>query len=269
MTAITTVHDSTADAVRATTRRRPSLLDLFAMEVRDEIRMVRREPATLFFSVVMPVAFYTLFVGMFGSQTTASGLPTGTIMLATFGAYGAIVTATMTPGIGLATIRENGWLEAIKVSPVPVWVSLAAKVAATVPYIVGILGAMTVSSAAMGVLDVGVLEWVLLMVALVVGSQSFAFLGMAVGALASPNATTAILNAMLMPLAIASGLWFPLTAMPEWVGTVAPLLPTYHLAQLAVSPLGGGPWLGHLVVLMGFTAVSSLAATWAWRRSGT
>lgn len=257
------------DAATAPVRRRPSPIDLFAMEVRDEVRMIRREPATLFFSVLMPAAFFTLFVGMFGSETTSSGVPAGTAMLASFGAYGAVVASTMTPGIGLATIRTNGWLEAVKVSPVPVGVSLAAKVAATIPYVAGILAAMTVASAAMGVLDIGVLDWVLLMLALVVGSQSFAFLGLAVGALASPNATTAILNAILMPLAIASGLWFPLEIMPAWVGTVAPLLPTYHLAQLAASPLGGGPWLGHLMVLVGFTIVSGLAARWAWRRSGT
>lgn len=257
------------DAATAPVRRRPSVLDLFAMEVRDEVRLIRREPATLFFSVLMPVAFYTLFVGMFGGETSSSGLPAGTTMLATFGTYGAVVAATVTPGIGLASIRDNGWLEAVKVSPVPVWITLAAKVAATIPYIAGILTAMTVSSAAMGVLDIGALDWVLLMVALVVGCQSFALLGLAVGALASPNATTAILNAILMPLAIASGLWFPLEFMPDWVATVAPLLPTYHLAQLAASPLGGGPWLGHLMVLVGFTIVSGLAARWAWRRSGT
>lgn len=259
----------TNDVGPAIDRRRPSPLDLFGLEVRDEVRMIRREPATLFFSVVMPVAFYTLFVAMFGGEETAAGVPAGTMMLATFGTYGAVFAATMTPGIGLATIRDNEWLEAVKVSPVPVRVVLAAKVAATVPYVVGILTAMTVASWAIGVLEIGALDWALLMFAIVIGCLPFALLGLAVGALATPNATTAILNAILMPLVIVSGLWFPLESMPDWVNTIAPVLPTYHLAQLAATPLGGGPWLVHLAVLVGFAMIAGMAATWAWRRSGT
>ncbi|MBY5163691.1 ABC transporter permease [Nitriliruptoria bacterium AS10] len=251
----------------ATARSRPSLPTMLALEVRDEMRMIRREPATLFFSIVMPVAFFALFVGMFGAETTGDGLPAGTVMLATFGAYGAIAATMSTPGIGLATIRENGWLEAVKVSPVPVGVSLAAKVIATVPYVVGILGAMTVTSAAMGVLDITLGQWLLLVVALIVGCQVFALLGLAVGAIASPNATTAILNAILLPLAIAGGLWFPLESLPDFVATIAPWLPTYHLAKLAAAPLGGGPWLGHLVVLVVATGIAGLVARWTWTRS--
>lgn len=251
-------------------RRRalPSAARLLVLEVRDEMRMIRREPAALFFSVLMPVMFYTLFVSLFGSQFPSGGSrPVGTFMLATFGTYGAIVATMMNPGISLATARENGWFEAIRVSPVPVSVHLAAKVLATVPFVAGILVAMTTASAALGVLDVSVGEWLALVAALVVGSQSFALIGLAVGALASPNAATAILNAIIMPAAIASGLWFPLESMPDWVSTVARFLPTYHLAQLAATPLGGGPWMTHLLVLIAFTGVAGLAAAAAWRRA--
>ncbi len=256
-----------ASTTRAVPRPGPSLPRLLAWDVRDEMRMIRREPATLFFSVLMPVAFFALFVGMFGGETSVGGVPAGTMMLATFGAYGAIVTSTVTPGIGLATIRENGWLEAVRVSPVPVGISLAAKVIATIPYVVGILTAMTVTSAAMGVLEITIGQWLLLVAALVIGCQFFALIGLAVGSIASPNATTAILNAILMPLAIAGGLWFPLEAMPSVFGTIAPLLPTYHLAQLAAAPLGGGPWLGHLAVLLAATVVAAVLARWTWTRS--
>ncbi len=268
MTAVTTTPATARPATP--TRRRPSLVVLLGVEVRDEMRMIRREPAALFFSVLMPVLFYALFVGLFGDEVASSSdLPVGTLMLATFGAYGAIVSATMNPGIGLAQARESGWFEGVKVSPVPVVVNLAAKVVATIPFVVGILVAMTLTSAAMGVLAITVGQWVALMAALVVGSQSFALVGLAIGALASPNAATAILNAVIMPAAIASGLWFPLEIMPNWVSTVAVFLPTYHLAQLASTPLEGGPWLMHLVVLVGFTAAAGLVAAMAWRRSTT
>lgn len=263
MTSMTTTSPATP---RTTTS--PSRLRLLALDVRDEMRLLRREPAALFFSVIMPVAFYALFVAMFGGEAAeGSSRPVGTLMLTTFGTYGAIIAPMMNPGIGRAEDRRTGWLEVRSVSPVPIGVSLAAKSVATVPFVVGILIAMTGASATLGVLQITLVEWSLLMAALVVGSQSFALLGLAVGALASPNATTAILNAIVIPISIASGLWFPLEALPAWVTGVAPWLPTYHLAQLAAVPLEGGPWLHHLGVLIAFTAGTGLLAALAWRRS--
>lgn len=262
------VAPTTAIPVRHTESSEPSHAALLAMEVRDQIRMFRREPAALFFSVLMPVAFYALFVAMFGGEAIdGTSRPVGTLMLTTFGAYGAIMAPMMNPGIGIAEARETGWLEAVKVSPVPVAVNLASRVLATIPFVVGILVAMTAASAALGVLNITLGEWVALMVVLVVGSQPFALVGLAVGSLASPNATTAILNAIIMPTAIASGLWFPLEIMPDWVSSVAQFLPTYHLAQLAQVPLEGGTWLFHLVVLVGFTAATGVVAAWAWRHT--
>ncbi len=241
------------------------------VEVRDELLGVVREPTALFFSVLMPVLFFALFAGLFGGdQAGEGGVPVGTSMLATFGAYGVIGSSMLTPGIGLADDRERGWLRVLRTSPVPVPVTLAAKVAATLPYSLGILVAMTATAAGLGVLEITVGQWVSLAVALVVGSLPFAMIGLAVGSLAKPNATTAVLNAINIPMAIASGLWFPLELLPDWVASIAPALPAYHLAQLAFAPIAGdGPALGHLVALVGFTAVTAAVAVAAYRRSPT
>lgn len=237
-------------------------------EVADELRLVRREPAALFFSIIMPVMFYALFVAMFGDQAIAEGgLPTGTTMLATFGTYGGLIVALSNPGIGLASTRDSGWLQVMQVSPVPVGVSLAAKVLAVIPTVVGVLIAMTATSAALGVLEITIGQWLLLVAIVVFGALPFALLGMSIGALASPNATTAILNAFLMPAAIASGLWFPFEIMPAWVHEVAQWLPTYHLAQLALVPLEGGAWLPHAMALALTTAILAVVAAMAWRRA--
>ena len=175
----------------------------------------------------------------------------------------------LTPGIGLAESRERGWMDVVKVSPVPVPVALLAKVLATLPYCVGILGAMTATAAVLGVLQISPGQWVLLLGALLLGSLPFALVGLAVGARASGNATTAILNAVIIPMAIAGGLWFPLETLPGWMGSLAQLLPTYHLSRLALTPLSGGPtsaWVGHALYLLGFAAVAGVAATVAYRR---
>ena len=254
-------------------RPAPSRLAILRVEVRDEMLGILREPTALFFSVLMPVMFFALFVSLFGSQ--AADIPgaeldvtVGTTMLATFGTYGVLVAAMMTPAIGLAESRERGWLRVLKTSPVPVPVTLSAKVVATLPYCLGILTAMTATAAALGVLEITVAQWLLLAGGLVVGTLPFALLGLAIGSLASGNATTAILNAIIIPAAVASGLWFPLSQLPDWVASVATFLPTYHLSQLALAPLkGGGDWPLHVAALLLFTALAGIAATVAYRRS--
>jgi len=71
---------------------------VFGVEVTDELRGIVREPAALFFSIVMPVAFFALFVSLFG-KFSSGGVSAGTSMVATFGAFGVISVVLMNPGI--------------------------------------------------------------------------------------------------------------------------------------------------------------------------
>ncbi|WP_199433223.1 ABC transporter permease [Qaidamihabitans albus] len=230
---------------------------VLGVEVLDELRGIVREPAALFFAVVMPVGFFALFSSLFGEPT----------MLATFGTFGVLAVSLMSPGIGVARDRELGWSRAKRVSAVPVGITLAAKVVAALPYAVGVLLAMTVAAALTGSLDAS--AGVLLRVGgvLVLGALPFALLGMAVGFQAGTNASSAILNAILLPSAVLSGLWMPLEILPGFAASLAPFLPTYHLAQLALAQFDGGGGAGHALVLAGMTAVTAALAAVSYRHS--
>ncbi|MET1074500.1 MAG: ABC transporter permease [Umezawaea sp.] len=230
---------------------------VFVVELVDDLRGVVREPTALFFSIVMPVGFFVLFVSMFGRQTTG--------MLATFGTFGVLAVTLMNPGMGVAKDRERGWLRAKQVSAVPIGVTLAAKVVASFPYAVGVLVAMAGAAAATGSLTVTPWQMARLVGVLLLGAFPFALLGLAVGFQASTNAAAAILNALLMPSAIFSGLWMPLGFLPSFFSHVAPFLPPYHLAQLALAQIQPGEVLGHVLVLLGMTAVSAGLAGLSYR----
>lgn len=222
---------------------------MLRVEIRDELVAILREPTALFFSVLMPVLFYTMFVGLFGAEgVTDAGI------IAPFGTFAVLSVVMMSPGIGLADARERGWLRVKRVSGTPLWMTLLAKVIAAVPYALGVLLAMTGAAVLVGsmTVDVGVLLRVFAV--LVLGALPFAMFSLAIGARAGANASSAILNAILMPMVIASGLWFPHEIMPEWVATIGATLPTFHLAELAMVQVEGGAWLGHLAVL-GLTAI--------------
>lgn len=243
-------------------------LRVLRVEVRDELLGILREPSALFFSVAMPVMFFALFASWVGGETSAGGVPVATSMLATFGTFGVVGVTLLNPGIGVADDRERGWLRAKQVSATPVPVTLAAKGLASIPYAGGVLVAMTAVAAATGNLDIGVAAWLRLAPTLVVGALPFALLGLTVGLLASPNATTAILNAFYIPSAVAGGLWMPLDTLPEFVQRIAPFTPTYHLAQLGLAQLEGGTLpLQHVLALLLVAATASCAALLAYRRA--
>lgn len=238
---------------------------VLGVEVGEGLRAVLREPTALFFSVVMPVGFYALFASIFGRAGAETGLPFAASSLATFGAFGVVSVMLINPGVGVAEDRTRGWLRVKSVSATPLGISLTARVLAALPYAFGVLLALSAVSVLVAgpVLDLG--TWAALVGALVLGSLPFALLGLAVGFVASSNATVAILNALLLPMAVASGLWFPLELMPAPIQALAPFLPTYHLAQLALATITGAPAAGHAVALLVMTAFAAGLATLGYR----
>ena len=256
--------DATAPTVVTTTGSR-LLWRVLGVELRDELRAILREPSAIGFSVLMPVAFFALFLGIFGGE---GDTPTevGTTMLATFGTFGVLAVALMNPGIGLAVDRERGWLRVKRAAAVPFPVTVAAKVLASVPYAVAVMVAMVSTAAAMGRLDVTAPGVVRLVVVLVLGSTSFVPFALAVGSLASSNAAAAILNAVLMPMAVASGLWMPLEQLPAWLAGLAPALPAYHLSQLGLAQLDGNAGLDHVGALVVTLVVGAGLFAVAYRR---
>ncbi|NYH78797.1 ABC-2 type transport system permease protein [Actinopolyspora biskrensis] len=245
-------------------RNRVLLGAVLRVEIADELRSILREPTALLFSVLMPVGFFALFVSIFGGYD-AGAIPAGTRMLATFGTFGVLSVTLMNPGVGVAQDRELGWLRAKRVSAVPVGVTLLAKIAAALPYAVGVLVAMTVTAALTGSLSASPAELLRVLGVLLVGSVPFALFGVAVGFRLRANAAAAVLNAVLMPAAVFSGLWMPLRMLPDFFADVAILLPTHHLARLALAQLDGGQVFGHVAVLLGSTAVAATAAGLSYR----
>jgi ABC-2 type transport system permease protein len=128
---------------------------------------------------------------------------------------------------------------------------------------------MAATTGALGVLHTSPGDLIRLAVVQLLGSFPFALFGLAVGFQAGPNASAAILNAVLMPVAVLSGLWLPLYLLPAVFGQVATFLPTYHLARLASAQLGGGEVLSHVLVLLGTTMVAAGLAAVSYRRART
>ena len=236
---------------------------ILAVEIRDELYAIIRDPVAALFSIAMPVGMFAVFATLFGAESDGP-VSGATLMLATFGAFG-VISVALTPGIGIAEDRERGWLQVKRVSPVPLRTTLAAKVVASLPVAFGVFAAMSLTAFAMGRFDTDIGTWLQIAGLLLLGSLPFALLSMAVGFVARGRSAPAIINAVFFPMAIAGGLWMPLEVLPAFVRDLAVWLPTYHASQLGLGLLVGDPIVDNIAALLAATAATGSLAAMAYR----
>jgi lipooligosaccharide transport system permease protein len=79
-----------------------------------------------------------------------------------------------------------------------------------------------------------------------------------------------VISAVLTPLFLFAGTFFPISGLPEWAQVLAQCNPLYHLVQLVRDAVFGS-WsaadIGHLAVLLGFGVLTwRLAVRWMERK---
>jgi ABC-2 type transport system permease protein len=122
----------------------------------------------------------------------------------------------------------------------------------------------------LGGADVSAWQAIRLIGVFLLGSIPFAAMGLLVAVLVPANSAPGIINLIYLPMSFASGFWMPVSMLPHWLQRIAPALPTYHLAQLALAIIGaaqGRQVLTHIEALAGYTLVLFGAAWMIFHRS--
>jgi ABC-2 type transport system permease protein len=162
--------------------------------------------------------------------------------------------------------RERGWLALKRVMPMPPGAYLLAKMAMAMLFALIIYVVLGLMAFFLGGVRLQIGQWLLLGVIAALGAIPFSAIGMMIGSKANASASPAFVNLIYLPMAFLSGLWMPLTMLPSFFTQIAPLWPSYHLAQLAQMTIDTQPWAdvgAHLVWLVGFTAVCfAIARRW-------
>jgi len=254
--------------VGTATRRAPSQLKIYSTEAGHEFLKLIRVPIFAITTLAFPLMFYVIF-GLTFADESAGPVGVTTYMLATYGAFGVIGSGLFGFGVSVAMERGQGWMRLKRVSPMPPLAYFMAKVAMSATFAALIVLSLFALGATVGGVRMPVDQWISLAVVLVIGGLPFCAMGLAFGYLVGPNSAPAVLNLVFLPMAFASGLWIPLFQLPELVQSLAPFLPPYHFAQLALGTLGaanGGDPLLHAGALVAFTAAFLIVAGWGYRR---
>ena len=246
----------------------PSTAMIYLTEARHEFLKLIRIPIFAVSTIALPLMFYVLF-GLAFDGDEAGGVGRSTYMMATYGTFGVIGAALFGFGVSVAVERGQGWMRLKRVSPMPPQAYFVAKLVMSMTVSALIIGALFVLGATLGGVRMPATQWISLGLVLIVGALPFSAMGLAFGYLVGPNSAPAMLNVVYLPMAFASGLFIPIDQLPPFVQGIAPALPPYHFAQLALGTVGAaesGSQAVHAVVLVAFTAFFLTIAAWGFRR---
>ena len=238
---------------------------LYARESVAELKKSVRLPQFMLPTVLTPAAFYSLFA----IAMSNGDVRTATYALATFGVFAAIGPALFGFGAGVASEREMGLIELKRASPLPAGAYVAAKLVAAL----GVTAAALALIYALGVFGGARMpagRWTTMIAIHLASSAPFALIGFGLGMRLRSNGAVGAANALFLVLAVVGGLWMPIASLPDWMQSLAWVVPSFHLGELALSAAGfdrpGSAWV-HAAVLAVLT-LGALAWAWTgWRRS--
>jgi ABC-2 type transport system permease protein len=267
-TTITTAPNAPGAAAPPPRYTRRSLLRVYRTEAWQEFLKLIRLPIFAVTTIALPLMFYVIFGITFAGEQ-AGGVGMTTYMLVTYGAFGVIGAALFGFGVSVAVERGQGWMRLKRVAPMPPLAYFVAKVVMSLAVATIIVLALFTLGALVGGVRLDPQQWVAAGLALVAGALPFSAMGLAFGYLVGPNSAPAVLNLVWLPMAFASGLWIPISQLPDVVQSVAVALPPYHFVQLALGTIGaseGGSPVVHAAAVLGFTLLFLVVAAWGFRR---
>jgi ABC-2 type transport system permease protein len=204
-------------------------------QLRYDQKVFWRNPASVFFTVLLPVIFLIIFSTIFGSETIE--LPGEDIETTTYYVPAiltlAIVSATLVNlAVTLTYARENGTLKRSRGTPVPSWVFIAGRVGNCL--VISFLMLVVVTTIGHFIYGVAV-PWDhigAVLISIGVGAAAFCCLGMALTALIpSEDAAPAITNVAVLPLYFLSGVFIPDSEIPDGVLDFSEAFPIRHFFE--------------------------------------
>ena len=255
---------TTATAYATSPASAARTLAIYLKETRYEFLKLLRTRSFSLSIIGFPLMFYALF-GLTNRHEYQGNVHIAKYLLGGYACFGLIGAALFGIGVGLASELSSGWLELKRASPMPVPAYLLAKCASAVAFGVIIVCVLTAVGMVFGGVSLTMLEMAKMLGMTVVGSVSFASMGLLLALLVPANAAPGIVNLIYLPMSYLSGLWMPVRFMPHWLQQIAPVLPTYHLAQLMLGIFGyqeaGSSLTAHWNALIGFTLLM-LGVSW-------
>jgi ABC-2 type transport system permease protein len=224
-------------------------------ELRVQQLLFWRNREAAFFSFLFPIILLVLLGSVYGDEPI-EGVNGPTYLLVGLLGYGIAATAFASLAITLVVRREAGLLKRVRGTPLPP----ATYLAAVIGSMVVVIALQVVAQLLIGVylLDA---RWPAaagsFAFAVLLGAAAFAALGVAVTTVVrTAEGSSAVVNAIYLPVAFISGAFFSTQEMPAFLEAISEVLPLTYLLDVIRSTFIEGEGLG--------SATGALAAVAVW-----
>jgi ABC-2 type transport system permease protein len=241
---------------------------VFFHQLKAEQKLFWRSRELAFFTFLLPILFFLLLGSAYGDDKI-NGVSGYQYLLAGMIGYGAAATTFAGLALLLVIRRESGVLKRLRATPLPPETYVAAVLASII--LVFLVEAAILLALGRIAFDVPLANSMLSLVLVVLlGAASFAALGIGLTALIrSAEGSSAVVNALYLPLSFISGAFFSEDTFPQVLQTLAALLPLSHLIQLTrdVMAFDDVVWdhLGNVAVVAAWGLAGLLIAVRGFR----
>ncbi|GLX07863.1 ABC transporter permease [Microbispora sp. H10830] len=272
-------------AATAAPARMPSTLRVGLSRAALETRMFFREKDAVLFTFSFPIILLVIFGSIFSDQMEGTGLSVSQLYVA-----GLIGSATMTGfqnlGIGIAMDREDGTLKRLAGTPMPPAAYFIGKALNTL--LVSFLQVAILLAIGVAMFDLelpsAASSWLTFAWVFVLGVLGSSLLGVAVSSLPrSGKSAAAVITMPFVVLQFISGVFIPLSQLPDTLARIASFFPLKWMCQGfrsvflgdagATLELAKSYELGRVALVLGAWLVGGLVLClttfrWKGRRDG-
>jgi ABC-2 type transport system permease protein len=256
-----------------------SSFGLAMRQVAFENRAFWRNPASAFFTVILPLLFLVLFNAIFGDNTImVDGKPANTSVfyVPAIAALSAISACFTNNGMTVTIARDLGVLKRMRGTPLPAWAFIFGRVVHSIFIAALLVAIVTIAGQVLYGVDAPTETLGAYVLTVAIAAPAFCALGLAVTAIIpNSDAAPAVVNGVILPLLFISDVFIPPQNTPEWLDVVANIFPVLHFSealQSAYNPFETGTgfeWV-NLAVIAAWGILGTLLAlrffTWEPRR---
>jgi ABC-2 type transport system permease protein len=242
-------------------------------QLRFDVISALRNRRVVFLSIALPVLLLVVLAGLYGDagdvEVIGRTVSYERAFVPGIMALAVLTSSFMTLLMTVAGQRQAGVLKRRRATPVPAFVLILGRTLTSTGIAIAAVSVMLVIADA--AYDIAPSPgWELpMLLGVVIGSLCFACCGFALaGLVTTPESAGPIVQVILLPLQLISGVYFPTAGLPDWLHTVAQVFPLVHVTealQHAMLPNPSVPW-GDLGVLalwaLGAAAVAVRTFRW-------
>jgi ABC-2 type transport system permease protein len=224
-------------------------LSLVLHQARYDLLSFLRNKQARFFTLVLPLVFLVILVGVFGDSAVGpQHVKASTYYVPGISALAVIAASFVNLVISVTVQREAGVLQRRRATPVPAPVLIAGRALTAMAVSLGVMAVvLVIGRVAYGArVPVGAVPAIALTA--IAGSVAFCVLGYALSTvITSSDAAQPIVQAVMFPLYFISGVFVPDVELPSWLQHVAAFFPVQHLTDglrhaCDLTSAGGVAW---------------------------